>query len=74
MDYINNLNNKDDEDSVKQIVSMLSNNNLMELGAFLAGNVQTYTEINANYSRAIVQQNFIIIKQLDRLCEALKKS
>ena len=71
---VNNLYNKDDEDSIKEIVSFLSNNNLLELGSFLANDINTVSRVNANYNRAIVEQNFIIIKQLDRLCELLKKS
>lgn len=71
---VNNLYNKDDEDSIKEIVSFLSNNNLIELGSFLTNDINTVSRINANYNRAIVEQNFIIIKQLDRLCELLKKS
>ncbi len=60
---------KDPEDiaSVRQIASELAGTNLMEFGSILAPDEKTLNQLQVYYQRAIVEQNFIIIRQLDKL-------
>ena len=69
---LENLENPEDIVSVKTIVGELAGTGLMELGiAFGAGNDRDIQK-NMMYSqRAIVEQNFIIIRQLDRIAKLL---
>lgn len=62
------LSDPDDINSVRNIVSELSGTGLMELGAALGGGSERdLQKVQMYYLRAIVEQNFIIIRQLDRL-------
>ena len=67
------LNNLDSEyaNAVKNISLALAGNNLIELGSTLgmtsAGNLTT------SYLKAIVEQNFIMIRQLDEISKKLSK-
>lgn len=69
---VDNLKNEEDLENVKGIVSTLSNASLMQLGNFLAGSTTDVAKENAILTKAITEQNFIIIKQLDRIGEYLK--
>ena len=69
---LENLENPEDIVSVKTIVGELSGTGLMELGiAFGAGNDRDIQKNMMYYQRAIVEQNFIIIRQLDRIAKLL---
>ena len=69
---LENLENPEDIVSVKTIVGELAGTGLMELGiAFGAGNDRDIQKNMMYYQRAIVEQNFIIIRQLDRIAKLL---
>lgn len=62
------LSNDDDIASVKKIVSELAGSGLMETGIALGGgNEKDILRVQMNYQRAILEQNFILIRQLDRI-------
>lgn len=61
-----------DIESVKNIVSELSGTGLMELGITLGGGSDRDIQKNQlYYQRAMLEQNFIIIRQLDRITKLL---
>ena len=70
---LGDISDPDDIQSVQKIVTELMGTGLMELGATLAPNVNTHTQIQTYYQRAILEQNFIIIRQLDRISKLLSK-
>ena len=62
------LTDPDDIESVRKIISELSGTGLMEMGATLGGGSEKdILKIQMYYLRAIVEQNFIIIRQLDKI-------
>lgn len=69
---LENLENPEDIASVKNIVTELAGTGLMELGiTFGAGNDRDIQKNMMYYQRAIVEQNFIMIRQLDRITKLL---
>ena len=62
---LDNLSDPRDLEAVKNISNNLAGNNLIELGTALQGNGVDSAKLT--YMRAIMEQNFIIIRQLDRL-------
>lgn len=62
---------RDDRDfkSCKNIAADLAGNKLMEVGSLLKGN--PYDAAKMSYLHAIIEQNFIIIRQLDRIANLL---
>jgi hypothetical protein len=71
---LQNLTNAEDIASVRKIVSELSGTGLMELGIALGGgNEKDVLKNQLYYQRAIVEQNFILIRQLDRIASLLEK-
>lgn len=68
------LSDPEDIESVRKIVSELVGTGLIELGATLGGgNDRDLQKLQVYYQRAIVEQNFIIIRQLDKISKALTK-
>lgn len=66
------LSDPEDINSVRNIVSELAGTGLMELGATLGGgNNGDLLRIQMYYQRAILEQNFIMIRQLDRISKKL---
>ncbi len=66
------LQNPNDIESVKNIVTELSGTGLMELGITLgAGSDRDIQKNQLYYQRALIEQNFIIIRQLDRIAKLL---
>lgn len=61
-----------DLESVKRIVAELFGTDIFELDALLTGDVRNMTRIQMYYQRALVEQNFIIIRMLDRINKKLK--
>lgn len=61
-----------DLESVKRIVAELFGTDVFELDALLTGDVRNMTRIQMYYQRALVEQNFIIIRMLDRINKKLK--
>lgn len=67
------LKNPEDIESVKKIVSELSGTGLMELGITLGGgNEKDILKNQLYYQRALLEQNFIMIRQLDRIAALLE--
>lgn len=61
-----------DLESVKRIVAELFGTDVFEFDALLTGDVRNMTRIQMYYQRALVEQNFIIIRMLDRINKKLK--
>lgn len=71
---LENLTDPQDIESVKKIVSELAGTGLMEAGITLGGgNEKDILKIQLYYQRAILEQNFILIRQLDRISSLLEK-
>ncbi len=67
------LNNLDSEyaNAVKNISLALAGNNLIELGSTLG--MTSAENLTTSYLKAIVEQNFIMIRQLDEISKKLSK-
>ena len=63
------LSDQRDLDSVRNIATNLMGNKLIELGAVLQGNGADAAKLS--YMNAIMEQNFIMIRQLDRIAKKL---
>lgn len=70
---LGDISDPDDIQSVQKIVTELMGTGLMELGARLAPSVSPHEQVQTYYQRAILEQNFIIIRQLDRIAKLLNK-
>jgi hypothetical protein len=71
---MDNLGNIEDVESVKKIVQELAGSGLFEVGMALGGaNDKELLKQQVYYQRAMIEQNFIIIRQLDRLNKKLEK-
>jgi hypothetical protein len=66
------LSDPEDLESVKRIVAELFGTDVFELDALLTGDVRNMTRNQMYYQRALVEQNFIIIRMLDRINKKLK--
>ena len=60
-----------DLESVKAIASSLAGNNLITFGTTLSGKAEDVAKLS--YLSALVEQNWIIIRQLDRINKSLDK-
>lgn len=58
--------------SVRKIVTELAGSGLMEAGLKI-GMAKAEVQLPISYQRAMVEQNFIIIRQLDKLAKLLEK-
>lgn len=62
------LTDPEDIESVRKIITELTGTGLMEMGATLGGGSEKdILKTHMYYLRAIVEQNFIIIRQLDKI-------
>lgn len=69
---LENLQYPEDIASVKNIMTELLGTGMMELGITLgAGNDRDIQKNMMYYQRAMIEQNFIIIRQLDRITKLL---
>lgn len=59
-------------DSVRKISEELAGTGMMEFGAQLSG-MKADDQLKVQYLRAIVEQNFIIIRELDEISKKLSK-
>jgi len=64
------LSDQRDLDSVRNIATNLMGNKLIELGTVLQGNGADAAKLS--YMNAIMEQNFIMIRQLDRIAKKLE--
>ena len=60
-----------DLESVRNIGYALMGNNMIELGTALSGSGTDVAKMS--YLRALIEQNWIIIRQLDRICKKLDR-
>ena len=67
---LQDLNDDRDYESVQNIATNLMGNKLIEIGSALQGNGADAAKMS--YLNAIVDQNFIIIRQLDRIARKLE--
>ena len=65
------LQDERDLEAVKVIAMEMAGNGLIEFGTALSGKVEDVAKIS--YLRAVLEQNWIIIRQLDRLNRNLTK-
>lgn len=70
---LQNLSDPEDIASVKKIAAELAGSGLSEFGALLSGNDTAMNRAQTQYVRAVMEQNFIIIRQLDRIANLLNK-
>ena len=70
---LNSLTEPDDISSARRIVTELMGTGLMETGiTFGGGSEKDILKVQLYYQRAILEQNFIMIRQLDRISKALE--
>lgn len=69
---VESLSNPADLASVKRIASELAGSGLMEAGLKI-GMAKPEIQVPISYQRTLVEQNFIIIRQLDRIAKLLEK-
>ena len=69
---LTSLNDPDDIASIKMIMSELAGSKFMETGVKLSM-AKPEVQLPISYQRAIMEQNFIIIRQLDRIAKLLDK-
>lgn len=62
-----------DKDSVRAIVEHLSGSGLMDFGMKLSFSAKTEDRLQIAYLQSIFEQNWIMIRQLDRIAKALEK-
>ena len=70
---LNTLTDQTDIDSVKKIVGELVGTGMMETGMKLSMSAKTEDQLQVQYQRVLMEQNFIIIRQLDRLAKLLDR-
>lgn len=68
---LEDLHDPRDIEAVKSIATALTGNKLIEFGTALSGSSEDVAKLT--YLRALVEQNFIIIRQLDKLNKNLEK-
>ena len=69
---VSNLSYPEDLESVKKIAQELYGASLLETGMKL-NMAKPEAQLPVSYQRAIMEQNFIIIRQLDRIAKLLEK-
>lgn len=69
---MSNLTNPEDLESVKKIAAELAGSGFTELGMKLSMK-SPEVMLPISYQRTIMEQNFIIIRQLDRIAKLLSK-
>lgn len=69
---LNNL-SKDYVNAVQQINSELAGSGLTEFGALLSKDTNASLRVQTQFLNALVQQNWIIIRQLNEINQKLKK-
>ena len=70
---LDGLSNQADVDSLRRIVSELTGTGLLDLGAALTWTTSATERLQVHYQRTMIEQNFMIIRQLDRINKNLEK-
>ena len=68
---LQDLSDPRDVQAVQNIAANLAGNKLIEVGALFQGNSADAAKMS--YLNAIMEQNFIMIRQLDRIAKSLEK-
>ena len=68
---LENLSDPRDKQAVQNIAITLAGNKFIEVGTFLQGNSTDAAKMS--YLNAIMEQNFIMIRQLDKIAKLLEK-
>lgn len=66
------LTDQKDVDSVRAIFYELMGTGTMKAGMALSLSGKPYEVLPVHYQKAIIEQNWIIIRQLDRLCKLME--
>lgn len=69
---VENLSDPEDLASVRKIAAELAGSGMMEAGMKIAL-AKPEVQLPISYQRAIMEQNFIIIRQLDKIAKLLDK-
>ena len=69
---LENMGDAKDAEAVRKIAAELAGSGLMETGMKLSM-AKAEVQLPISYQRAMVEQNFIIIRQLDKLAKLLEK-
>lgn len=69
---LQNLSNAEDIESVRKIVTELTGTGVMEMGLTLSL-TDAKISLPIYYQRTLLEQNFIIIRQLDRISKLLER-
>lgn len=70
---LDTLTNPKDIESVRRISNELLGSGMMEAGMRLSMGAKTEDQLQVTYQRTIMEQNFLIIRKLCEISEALKK-
>lgn len=71
---VSTLSDPDDMKSVQKIAEELVGTGMIEFGAALGGaSEKDISRVQMYYQRAILEQNFIMIRQLDRISNLLRR-
>ena len=62
-----------DREAVQQIAQNLLGTGLMDAGIRLQAFAKPTDKLQVFYQRALIEQNWVIIRQLDRIAKALEK-
>lgn len=69
---LNGISEKDKE-SVRAIVENLAGSGFLDFGSKLPNSSKLEEKLTVNYLKSIFEQNWIMIRQLDRIAKALEK-
>lgn len=70
---LDGIKSQEDIESVRKIVAELCGTGLMETGMTLSFGTKTEDALPVYYQRAMLEQNWIIIRQIDRLNSSIEK-
>lgn len=70
---VGDLSDPEDRELVLHIIQGLAGTMGMEIGSAMAPNQNTFMRLQNVLQRTIMDQNFVIIRQLDRIAKALEK-
>lgn len=68
---LDQIHNEADITTIRKIAAEMAGNGLIEFGTILNGKAEDVAKIS--YLRALLEQNWIIIRQLDRLTRLMEK-
>lgn len=69
---LTDLSNAADIASIRHIATDLAGSGLLDFGSLLSGDESAMIRVMVKYQRALMEQNFIMIRQLDRIVRSEK--